>query len=1723
MKLNRVTENWVSEGDNKDTTWIFGIEFILNSILPLAYLVVLGILYQICNRKSRNNLSRLFLSSAPDASASSTSFHSSDSPQDRTLEAEHELDDPSETDLLLPRNDELPRNDIQENGYAKSRITLSFLVFSAQLFQSLYSFFMSPSYSPLPLPSQVLSFTPPLAWFIVSIVLLVAFNSAPQPYFRGHVSLYTFLSCFYIIYILGWLVTLGTWFRWSSKGHEINEHDKIRLYPVMFGLVSSLVLLGLNMTDQNQEFFERIENVWYCKSDIQEHQFEVEGGTEQVAGQETEKTNSIKPSMENFASIFELAMFSWFGNIVKTGWERCLELHDLWDLYHGDKAKTANVIFTSLRPKHPTLLSRLYHAIKSHLFIQVFTGTLGGIFSLSGPLLLNRILKFISQYAAGYKGEKEEWYMGWIYVCGLFLGACIKNLLDGQTYFRGRRIGTRVRAILTSQIYQKALRRRSQAGGGKMNSETGQFDAGATVGEILNLMQVDTTKILEFSCYTHYFVSTTCQIILCIMALYFVMGWSAIGGVFVMILMIPLNAGVATRVQKLQKNLMKSTDKRITTVSEALQGIRIIKYFSWETKFYNLISATRTQELKDLRAYLFTVAFVSVLWYAVPVSVSLTTFLSYTKIFHESLDATKVFTAIALFMSLKSPLYILPDMIIRLLEVKVSFKRIEKFLEEDEVEGAAFRGEDNPNEDMVPLDGEPTAAMFGEKCYKECKKVKVGFENAEFEWDSVDSEDAEEGISSSQLDLTLTNSEYHSQRNNGKFKLKNMNVDFPIGKLTIIVGPTGSGKSSLLSALLGEMRRIKGQAYLPRDYSTINPSTNLTYGVAYVSQQAWLQNATIRDNICFGEEFDKEKYQTVVRACALSRDLEILPGGDGTEVGERGVNLSGGQKQRISIARAAYSPAGIVLLDDCLSAVDSVVGKHIFEACITGPVMENRTRVLVTHNLGLTLSTADHVVIMRNGEILAQGSPAQIRSSIELLSELPEFQDQKQTADNKDCVTPTTAPNIASNPPNIDRLNTSSTLIDEPVPQSPVKSTSKSAQKVSKLITEEERAKGSVSWHVYYTWIRAAGGVLFCAALCLGLMIAQGLTIGQDAWLRIWSNAYSSFGEEIRSSFVHLFETSHSNIKDTSNMVFGNLISLSVPTVVTTEKEYASKNAMVKNDNRNDKEPAEVDVDFYLTVYVVISLVTVTIIMIRLTIQYLGSLRASKRLHDELLQTLLFAKIQFFDQTPIGRIINRMSKDLQTVDRDIARDFVDCLWNLFSTIAILCLVTWVTPMFMIAVFPIGLVYIYVARRYLSTSRELKRLDSLTRSPIYSQFQETLTGVSTIRAYGAEKRFIDENYRRIDTNHRAFFYLWISNRWLSVRTDFVGSLVVFLSGAFILLNLRTIDAALAGLVLAYSLNVTDSIIWVIRVHAMLEMDLNSIERIDEWAGKIDQEPPRIIESNRPPSDWPHAGNIVVQNLEVRYSPSLPPVLSDVSFDVKAGEKVGIVGRTGAGKSTLATAFFRFTEPSAGSIIIDGINIFEIGLEDLRSKVTIIPQDPVLFTGTIRTNLDIFNEHTDAELWDALRLVHLVGSGDCESPNSKKQRKPTISLDSPCCENGSNFSVGQRQLLSLCRALLRRSKVIILDEASSCIDNETDTLIQQTIRSEFHDMTILTIAHRLKTICDFDKILVLDHGNVIEFDTPWNLITKPDGLFKKMCLESGEFDLLFQMAQTTKGNS
>uniref|UniRef100_A0A5F8H1J1 Multidrug resistance-associated protein 1 n=1 Tax=Monodelphis domestica TaxID=13616 RepID=A0A5F8H1J1_MONDO len=1086
----------------------------------------------------------------------------------------------------------------------------------------------------------------------------------------------------------------------------------------------------------------------------------------------------------------------------------------------------------------------------------------------------------------------------------------------------------------------------------------------STVGEIVNLMSVDAQRFMDLATYINMIWSAPLQVILALYLLWLNLGPSVFAGVAVMILMVPLNAVMAMKTKTYQVAHMKSKDNRIKLMNEILNGIKVLKLYAWELAFKEKVLEIRQEELKVLKKSAYLAAVGTFTWVCTPFLVALSTFAVYVTVDKNNvLDAQKAFVSLALFNILRFPLNILPMVISSIVQASVSLKRLRIFLSHEELE--------------------PESIV--RKPIKDGGGDSIIVKNATFTWSRSDPP-----------------------------TLNGITFTVPQGALVAVLGQVGCGKSSLLSALLAEMDKIEGHV-------------SIKGSVAYVPQQAWIQNASLRENVLFGRQPQERFYKTVIESCALLPDLEILPSGDRTEIGEKGVNLSGGQKQRVSLARAVYCDSDVYLFDDPLSAVDAHVGKHIFEKVI-GPqgILKNKTRILVTHSISY-LSQVDVIIVMSDGKISEMGSHQELLDRDGAFAEFlrtyanaeqnmeDEVVKEVKQMENGVLISETAGKQLKR------QLSNSSSYSTEPGKHNSTADMQKSeAQKDAWKLMEADKAKtGQVKLSVYWDYMKAIG--LFISFLSIFLFICNHVaSLASNYWLSLWTDDPVVNGTQ-----------QHTNVR--------------------------------------------------LSVY--------------------GALGISQghlcfpRLHLDLLHNVLRSPMSFFERTPSGNLVNRFSKEMDTVDSMIPQIIKMFMGSLFNVIGACIIILLATPIAAIIIPPLGLIYFFVQRFYVASSRQLKRLESVSRSPVYSHFNETLLGVSVIRAFEEQQRFIRQSDLKVDENQKAYYPSIVANRWLAVRLECVGNCIVLFAALFSVISRHSLSPGLVGLSVSYSLQVTTYLNWLVRMSSEMETNIVAVERLKEYS-ETEKEAPWCIEEAAPPTNWPQQGRVEFRDFSLRYREDLDLVLKHVNVTIEGGEKVGIVGRTGAGKSSLTLGLFRINESAGGEIIIDGINIAKIGLHHLRFKITIIPQDPVLFSGSLRMNLDPFDQYSDEDIWTSLELAHLKNF--VSSLPDK--------LNHECTEGGENLSVGQRQLVCLARALLRKTKILVLDEATAAVDLETDNLIQSTIRTQFDDCTVLTIAHRLNTILDYTRVIVLDKGEIVECDSPPVLLQKK-GIFYSMAKDAG----------------
>ncbi|KAJ6788704.1 hypothetical protein PWT90_02426 [Aphanocladium album] len=1346
-------------------------------------------------------------------------------------------------------------------------------------------------------------------------------------------------------------------------------------------------------------------------------------------------------SREYGASIFSQLFFNWMTPLMTTGYKRQLHERDLWSV---NPERGAEVMTTRVRAafkrriaagsKRPLMMA-LYDSFRFEFWLSGFCAFISTMLQVIAPFTLRYLIRFATQaYYAHVRGtDPPNIGQGVGLAVGITMMQVIGSLCIGHFIYRGMMLGGQSRAVLIGMIYDKSMviSGRAKAGTSKealspekggneevdSEKESGKDakkdkkskpakpnEVGWANGRIVNLMSVDTYRIDQACALGHFLWTAPISCIVALVLLLVNLTYSALAGFGLLILGVPLLTMAIKSLFARRKLINKITDKRVSLTQEIIQSVRFVKYFGWETAFLERLAEIRSKEIYSIQILLATRNAINSVSMALPVFASMLAFITY-RLTNHNLAPAEVFSSLALFNSLRIPLNLLPMVLGQVIDALSSLSRVEEFLMEEEQE-----------EDIVlKPDGEHAIEM----------------NHASFTWERTKNQEAEiptdpkekkaavaaAKAAKAQLNATTPGEESGPKEaaqgeEREPFKLQDLNFTAGRNELVAVIGSVGCGKSSLLSSLAGDMRKTEGE---------------VVFGAsrAFCPQYAWIQNTSVQNNITFGKPMDKPWYKEVIDACALKSDLDMLPNGDQTEIGERGITISGGQKQRLNIARAIYFDADIVLMDDPLSAVDAHVGRHIFDNAILG-LLKDKCRILATHQLWV-LNRCDRIIWMDNGKIRAIDTYDNLMRDEEGFRTLMETNAVEKEEEEEEEVSAEDAAEEVEEKNKMERVETSAED----------RAKNKQNKKQAMLMQQEERAEKSVPWSVYAGYIRSSGSLFNLPFVVLVLILSQGANIVTSLWLSWWTS--NKFG-------------------------------------------YSDGT--------------------YIGVYAALGVAQAFLMFLFSVLLTVLGTNASKSMLKDAVTRVLRAPMAFFDTTPLGRITNRFSRDVDVMDNNLTDAIRMFFFTLANVTAVFILTIAYYYYFAAALVPLYILYMIAGTYYRSSAREVKRYESVLRSSMFARFSEGLSGVSSIRAYGLRERFMGDLRKSIDQTNAAYYLTFANQRWLSVRLDMIGNILVFVVAILVVTSRFNVNPSTGGLVLSYMLSIVQMLQFSIRQLAEVENGMNAVERLRYYGHELEEEAPLHTIDVRP--SWPEKGEIKFENVEMRYRAGLPLVLKGLDMHVQGGERIGVVGRTGAGKSSIMSTLFRLVEISGGSISIDGVNISTIGLGDLRKRLAIIPQDPTLFQGTVRSNLDPFQEHDDLALWSALRQADLVGADASIDDRSDPSR---IHLDSIVEDEGLNFSLGQRQLMALARALVRGSQIIICDEATSSVDMETDDKIQRTMASGFRGKTLLCIAHRLRTIIGYDRICVMDAGRIAELDTPANLYRNTDGIFRGMCERSG----------------
>ncbi|CCD23098.1 ATP-binding cassette transporter YOR1 NDAI_0B00640 [Naumovozyma dairenensis CBS 421] len=1342
-------------------------------------------------------------------------------------------------------------------------------------------------------------------------------------------------------------------------------------------------------------------------------------------------------------------MFIWWViPIIRVGYKRTIQPNDLFKMdermsieklyadfqdnmnYYFDKAKkkylidhpnaTEEELVHHLTLPKMTVIRALLFTFKRQYFVATLFAVLANCTSGLNPMITKRLIQFV----------EEKAFFPHMHVnkgIGYAIGACIMMFLNGlffNHFFHASQLtGVQAKAILTKAALDKMFRT-SNYGKHKFPN-----------GKVTSFVTTDLSRIEFAISFQPFLMGFPVILAICVVLLIVNLGAIALVGIGVFFMAFFLCLFIFKSILGLRVKANKYTDARVTLMREILNNMKMVKYYAWEDAYEKNIQDLRTKEIITVRKMQFIRNFIIALAIALPSIASLVTFLAMYKVNNMGRTPGNIFASLSLFQVLSIQMFFLPIAIATGIDMVIGLGRLQDLLVAPENDPNITK-ERAPSPDLDP-------------------SIALKLDNTSFEWENYELLESEEKKLEEASNDKLKKKKKKGNNNkskkeeeqvvktnesapnntekleDGKIQFSgfhDITLDIKKGEFIIMVGPIGTGKTSFLNALAGFMNKTEGRIQVNGDL--------------LLCGYPWIQNATVRDNILFGSPYDKKKYEEVLRCCSLEADLDILPAGDSTEIGERGITLSGGQKARINLARCVYKKKDIYLFDDVLSAVDSRVGKHIMDECFLG-LLKNETRILATHQLSL-LERASRVIVLGTDGSFEIGPVDVLKRTNQTLINLLLFSNQESKEEDTE--------NIMEEE-EFEKAERTFTEINELEKQMTQKSKDPSVIVNGNTMLKEERAVNSIGWNVYKAYLSAGvgkWGFILIPFYLLLIIITTFCQLFSSVWLSYW-----------------------------------------------TEDKFKNRST-----------------SFYMGLYSFFVFAGYLFTSSQFTLLCAIGIRASKWLNLKAVHRILHTPMSYLDTTPLGRILNRFTKDTDSLDNELTESIRLMLFQTANIVGVCVMCIIYLPWFAIAIPFLFIGFTLITDHYQSTGREVKRLEAIQRSFVYNNFNEILGGMDTIKSYGSEERFLAKSDYLINKMNEAGYLSVALQRWVAIFLDLVAVCFALIITLLCVTRAFHISAVSVGVLLTYVLQLPGLLNGVLRALTQTENDMNSAERLVSYATELPLEAAYRRPEVSPPENWPSEGKIEFKHVDFSYRPGLPIVLKDLDLDIKSGEKIGICGRTGAGKSTIMSALYRLNEISQGEILIDNVDISKLGLYDLRRKLAIIPQDPVLFRGTIRKNLDPFNEHDDDLLWDSLVRGGAIERAALNKIKNQKVDKDgthadmfKFHLDQLVEEEGANFSLGERQLLALTRALVRQAKVLILDEATSSVDYETDGKIQARIVKEFGDCTILCIAHRLNTILNYDRILVLEKGEVAEFEKPKVLFDQEDSIFRSMCLRSG----------------
>ncbi|KAE8281226.1 ATP-binding cassette sub-family C member 9 Sulfonylurea receptor 2 [Larimichthys crocea] len=1343
--------------------------------------------------------------------------------------------------------------------------------------------------------------------------------------------------------------------------------------------------------------------------------------------------------LQPFVNLLSKATYWWMNPLIMGAHKRPIELKKIGKLPIAMRALTNYLRLkdayedqrTAEDPdRAPSIWRSMYRAFGRPILLSSTFRYLADLLGFAGPLCISGIVEHLKADGdVAAPAKNKETYFGVYFMSStellqntsvlavlLFLALILQRTFLQASYYVTIETGINLRGALLAMIYNKILRLSTS------NMSMGEM----TLGQINNLVAIETNQLMWFLFLCPNLWAMPVQIVMGVILLYYLLGWSALIGASVIVLLAPVQYLIATKLADTQKSSLEHSTDRLKKTSEILKGIKLLKLYAWENIFCDSVEETRGKELTSLKTFAFYTSMSIFMNAAIPIAAVLATFVMHHFLNKTGPSPSEAFAALALFHILVTPLFLLSTVVRFAVKALVSVQKLGEFLQSDEIGDDSWRNGD------MPISFEAGKKHFGmTKAINRKQPIRYQMDNYEQPTRRQMRPTETEDVAVKVMNGFFT-------WGNNLSTLSDINIRIPTGQLTMIVGQVGCGKSSLLLAMLGEMQTIDGRVYW---------SNKNRYSVAYATQKSWLLNATVEENITFGSPFNKQRYKAVIDACSLQPDIDLLPFGDQTEIGERGINLSGGQRQRICVARALYQNTNIVFLDDPFSALDIHLSDHLMQEGILKFLQDDkRTVVLVTHKLQYLIH-ADWIIAMKDGSVLREGTLKDIQThDVELYDHwktLMNRQDQELEKDiQQDSQTTLERKTL--------RRAFYSREAKNQVDDEDEEEEEEEEDDDNMSTTTNRRSK--IPWRVCWCYL-SSGGFFMVFLMVSSKLLKHSVIVAIDYWLALWTS----------------YKTNQS-----------------VGASNGTSLAYDPKGTQPTPGDGD----AEAD-SYHLPVFIILCAAGITLCLITsLTVEFLG-LSAATNLHHNLLNKIIHAPIRFFDITPLGQILNRFSADTNIIDQHIPPTLESLTRSTLLCLSAIGVISSITPIFLIALVPLAVAFYFIQKYFRVASKDLQDLDDSTQLPLLCHFSETAEGLTTIRAFRHEARFKQRMLELTDTNNTAYLFLSAANRWLEVRTDYLGAVIVLSAAGAAIWSLHygLLHKGLVGLGLTYALTVTNYLNWVVRNLADLEVQMSAVKKVNSFLSTESENYEGSMDASQVPENWPQEGEIKIQDLCVRYDPMLKPVLKHVNAYIEPSQKVGICGRTGSGKSSLSLAFFNMVDIFEGKIIIDGIDICKLPLQTLRSRLSIILQDPVLFSGSIRFNLDPERTCTDDRLWEALEIAQL----------KNMVKALPGGLDAVVTEGGENFSVGQRQLFCLARAFVRKSSILIMDEATASIDMATENILQKVVMTAFADRTVVIIAHRVHTILTADLVIVMKRGNILEYDKPETLLEQEDGMF------------------------